>query len=165
MKITKEQLKRIIKEELENVYENATQPSKVTPEQVKEIEQVAKVFPKTPVGIQTIKKALADPAIQQELEQLVSEMERKTREMGEANMVTGQASTEDPAGYGQAAMSGAMGTPLIAALVGLPGYTALAAKIGYMAAPMGYLGATMVGGIAVGALLAYIASKKTSQGN
>ena len=169
MNLTRKKLLKIIEEEFDATLEEqparAGKLMKPTPDQVKEIEQVVKIFPKTAVGKQTINKVLSDPSVQQQLEQFASALKTKTRQMAEEDMVTGKDSTEDPAMIGSGMASGAIGTPLIAALVGLPGYTALAAKIGYLAAPMGYLGATMVGGIAVGALLAYLASKKGSQGN
>ena len=125
MKITKSQLKQIIKEE----------------GQEEQMVQVAEKLPQTEVGQEIMAAALQDPEIRAQAEQLAAQL----KEQGIMNQL--QESGEMEA---SGVASGLFLGPMAYMLAGMPGMTALQASIGPIAASAGIFGATMVGGMAIG---------------
>ena len=146
MKITKTQLKQIIKEELGGaLLERQSAP---------EVE-VAEKFAPTEIGQKIIQQSLSDPEIVKVLDSLVAQLPSNMEEGFDPDMDAGPA------------LGGMMAGPALAALysaIGGPGMAALQAAVGPTASFLGVYGGTMAGGLGLGLFAAYMMHKKEKGG-
>jgi hypothetical protein len=138
MKITRSQLKQVIKEELSSAMSEDKSIDK------DKAVDVAKKIKDTDIGKKMSQIAMKDPKIRKILDDLASKVDTQKleEEMG-----------------GEMTMSGIMGGGMAYMLLGMPGLAALQAAIGPVAASVGLYGGTMLAGAALGLLADYMIYK------
>jgi len=131
MKITKTQLKQILKEEIDSMILEADGVDK------DQAVDVAKKIKDTDIGEKMSQMAMKDPKIRKILDDLASKVDaQKLKEqMG-----------------GEMTMSGIMAGPMAYLMLGTPGFEALVNAIGPIGANVGLYGGTMLAGAALGLL-------------
>ena len=141
MKITKTQLKQILKEEIDSMMLEADGVDK------DQAIDVAKKIKDTDIGKKVSQMAMKDPKIRKILDDLANKVEAEKLKEDNHQM------------YAQMTMSGIMAGPMAYLMLGSPGFEALANAIGPIAADVGLYGGTMLAGAALGLLADYMIYK------